>query len=221
MIDMLLGRKVAMTQIWDEEGNVSPVTVLHVGPCPVVQVKQKDGKDRYDAIQLGFDEMPARDGGKGDPRANKPMLGVFKKAGLTPQRFLREVRLSEGQKAPEVGTVIKVDQVFEGGKSVDVIGTSRGRGFSGVIRRHGFGGGRGSHGSKSQREPGATSSNQTPSRQLKGKRLPGQYGNKRATARNLTVVKVEAEQNLLYVRGAVPGPKGGFVLVRKAVLGGN
>lgn len=219
MIDMLLGRKLAMTQIWDEEGNVAPVTVLHVGPCPVVQVKQKDGKDHYDAVQLGFEEMPARNGGKGDPRANKPMQGVFKKAGLTPQRFLREVRLSDGQKAPEVGAVMKVDQVFQGVKTVDVIGTSRGRGFQGCVRRHGFGGGRRSHGSKNHREPGATSSNQTPSRQLKGKRLPGQFGNKRATALNLDIVKIEGEQNLLYVRGAVPGPKGGFVLVRKSVGG--
>jgi large subunit ribosomal protein L3 len=221
MIDMLLGRKLAMTQIWDADGNVHPVTVLHVGPCPVVQVKQQDGKDHYDAVQLAFEETPARNAGKGDPRANKPMLGVFKKASLIPHRYLREVRLSSGQKAPEVGTVLKVDQVFEGVKSVDVIGTSKGRGFSGVMKRHGFSGGFKSHGSKNMREPGATSSNQTPSRQLKGKRLPGQFGNKRATARNLDVVKIEGEQNLLYVKGAVPGPKGGFVLVRKHGKGGN
>lgn len=219
MVDMLLGKKLAMTQIWDADGNIQPVTILHVGPCPVVQVKQKDGKDGYDAVQLGFEDMPAKNMGKGDPRVNKPMQGVFKKASMTPQRYLREVRLEEGQKAPDQGAVLKVEQVFTGVKQVDVIGTSRGRGFQGCVRRHGFGGGRKSHGSKNHREPGSVSSNQTPSRILKGKRLPGHMGAKRSTARNLDVVKIEAEHNLLYVKGAVPGPKNGFVLVRKAIAG--
>lgn len=216
-MDMLLGKKLQMTQIWDDDGNIKPVTVIQVGPCPVIQVKAKDGKDGYDAVQIGFHELPARNAGKGDPRVNKPMLGHFKKSGVTPQRHLREVRLGEGQKAPEVGTVLKVDQVFQSGTQVDVVGTSIGRGFQGCVRRHGFGGGRKSHGSKSHREPGSISSNQTPSRILRGKRMPGQMGNQRATVRNLDVIKVEADQNLLYVMGPVPGPSNGLVLVRKAV----
>lgn len=216
-MDMLLGKKLQMTQIWDEDGNIKPVTIIQVGPCPVIQVKQKDGKDGYDAVQLAFTEIAARNAGKGDPRVNKPTLGHFKKSGVTPHRHLREVRLAEGEKAPELGSVVKVDQVFQVGMQVDVVGTSIGRGFQGCVRRHGFGGGRKSHGSKSLREPGSISSNQTPSRILKGKRMPGQMGNKRATNRNLDLVKIEAEQNLIYVKGPVPGPSNGFVLVRKAV----
>lgn len=216
-IDTLLGTKLGMTQIWDEQGAVVPVTVLQVGPCQVVQVKSSDGKDGYDAVQIGFIPTPARNEGKGDPRANKPDRGHFAKHGAEPHRHLKEVRLKKGESAPEAGSVVKVDAVFpEIGSEVDVIGTTKGRGFTGNVKRHGFTTGPKTHGSKNYREPGSTGAGTSPGHVHRGKRMAGHYGAARRTTRNLVVVKVEAEHDLLYVRGAVPGPKGGLVTVRKA-----
>ncbi len=216
MVTTLVGKKLNMTQIWDSEGNVIPVTLIQAGPCTVVQVKAKDGKDGYDAVQLGFGELKRKNDGKGDFRATKPMLGHFEKNGAAPHHLLREVRLPEGASAPAAGTVLKVDEVFGGVTRVDVIGTSKGRGFQGTIKRHGFNAGPRTHGSKNYREPGSTGNNTTPAHVIKGKRMPGHMGDARRTVRNLEVVKIEPEQNLLYVRGAVPGPRGGTVVVRKA-----
>jgi large subunit ribosomal protein L3 len=219
MVSMMLGKKLSMTQLWDEDGTVKPVTVIEAGPCQVVQVKSKDGKDGYDAVQLGFEDKPARKGGAGDPRVNKAAAGHFKRHGATAKQFLREVRLADGASAPEAGAVLKVDEVFKDVKKVDIIGTSKGRGFAGTVKRHNFNTGPKTHGSKNYREPGSTGSNQTPGHVQKGKKMAGHMGNARSTVRNLEVVKIEGEQNLIYVKGAVPGPRGGLVMVRKAVRG--
>jgi large subunit ribosomal protein L3 len=215
-LSTLLGKKLSMTQIWDDAGNVVPVTVLQVGPCQVVQVKSGDGKDGYDAVQIGYQALPARNGGKGDPRANKPTRGHFARHGAEPHRTLREVRLGEGETAPDAGAVLKVGDVFEGVSVVDVIGTSKGRGFTGNVKRHNFTTGPKTHGSKNYREPGSTGAGTSPGHVIKGKRMAGHHGAVRRTVRNLQVVRIEAEHDLLYVKGAVPGPTGGTILVRKA-----
>lgn len=215
-LSTLLGKKLSMTQIWDDAGNVVPVTVLEVGPCQVVQVKSGEGKDGYDAVQIGYHALVARNGGKGDTRANKPSRGHFARHAAEPHRTLREVRLGAGEAAPEAGSVLNVGDVFEGVAVVDVIGTSKGRGFAGCIKRHNFTTGPKTHGSKNYREPGSTGAGTSPGHVIKGKRMPGHHGAVRRTVRNLQVVKIEAEHNLLYVKGAVPGPRGGTILVRRA-----
>jgi large subunit ribosomal protein L3 len=212
----LLGKKLRMTQLWNDKGEVVPVTIIQAGPCQVVQVKIKDSKDGYAAVQLGFDELEPRNEGKGAARANKPTIGHFKKFNSSPKRYVREVRLKDGDKAPEPGATIKVDAVFQATQLVDVIGTSKGHGFAGVVKRHHFAGGFRSHGSKSWRDPGSVSSNQCPGRLWPGKRLGGHMGDVRRTVRNLEVVKVEPEQNLLYVKGGVPGATGGYLFIEKA-----
>jgi large subunit ribosomal protein L3 len=223
MVTTLLGKKIGMTQVWDKDGNVKPVTVIQAGPCRVVQVKTKDGKDRYNAVQLGLVDMPARNGGKGTPRLNKAMLGHFghsekkTKTPLVPTRHLREVRLADDAKnIPERGSTLKVGEVFNGVTVVDVIGTTKGRGFTGCMKRHKFQGGRATHGSKNHKEPGAIGQNQSGHCIIRGKRLPGHFGNVQRTTRNLEVVKIENDQDLIYVAGPVPGPRNGLVLVRKA-----
>lgn len=218
MVNALLGKKLSMTQLWDKDGVCHAVTVIETGPCHVVQVKSADGKDGYSAVQIGFDEMKARNGGKGDPRVNKPSLGHFKRHNAQATRILREVP-SAGAAAPEPGTVLKVDEVFKDVERVDVIGTSKGRGFAGCVKRHNFATGPKTHGSKNYREPGSTGCSTSPGHVIRGKRMPGHMGAKRATVRNLRIIKLEGEHNLLYVKGAIPGPRGGYVLVRKAVLG--
>lgn len=217
MVTMLLGKKLAMTQIWDKDGNVQPVTVIQAGPCRVVQVKTKDGKDGYSAVQIGFEDLPARNGGKGTARVNKALLGHFEKVKVPAQRMLRECRLDDAKSLPEAGAVLKVGEVFDGVKHVDVIGTTKGRGFAGCMKRHKFGGGRATHGSKNHREPGAIGQNQSGHNIIRGKRLPGHMGDVRRTIRNLEVVKIEGEHDLLYIKGAIPGPRNGYVVVRKAV----
>jgi large subunit ribosomal protein L3 len=214
----LLGRKLKMTQLWNDKGEVMPVTVIQAGPCQVVQVKSKESKDGYQAVQLGFEDMPARNDGKGTPRANKPTIGHFKKNNAAPKRYVREVRWRDGDKdkLPEPGSTIKVDAVFQMAQLVDVIGTSKGHGFAGVVKRHHFSGGFRSHGSKSWRDPGSVSSNQCPGRLWPGKRLGGHMGDVRRTVRNLEVIKIEPEHDLLYVKGGVPGPTGGYLFIEKA-----
>jgi large subunit ribosomal protein L3 len=201
----IIGRKLGMTQIFDESGAVVPVTVIEAGPCPVVQVRTED-KDGYAAVQLGF-------GAQKDSRAPRAEKGHAAKAGLeAAPRVLKEFRFDD---APAVGESVTVDG-FERGIRVKVTGVTKGRGFQGVMKRHGFGGGRASHGAtRVHRAPGSIGAGTNPSRVIKGKKMPGHMGHAQQTVRNLLVAKVDAERNLLYVRGAVPGPVNGVVFVTK------
>ncbi|WP_152052676.1 50S ribosomal protein L3 [Tautonia marina] len=202
----LLGRKVGMTQIFEDDGTVVPVTVLECGPCTVLQVRTAE-RDGYHALQLGFADKKRKN-------ASQAERGHARKVEAEPKRFIREIR----QEAPvdvTEGTTLNVD-LFTEIPSVDVIGTSKGRGYSGVMKRHGFRGLRATHGvQRMHRHPGSSGPSADPSRVFKGVKKPGQYGNTRVTVRNLKVVRVDAENNLLLVRGAVPGHNGGFVIVRQ------
>ena len=207
MVEGIIGRKLGMTQIFQDNGVVTPVTVIEAGPCVVVQRKTVTG-DGYESVQLGLVDAKAA------KLANKPMRGHHEKAGVPPTRVLREFRLlAESELKP--GDPVSVE-IFEGVGKVDVIGTSKGKGFQGVMKRHGFSGGRASHGSMFHRAPGSIGQSAYPSRVFKGIKLPGQMGSKRITTRSLTVVKVDAERNLLLVRGSVPGGKGSYVQIVKA-----
>jgi large subunit ribosomal protein L3 len=204
MVTGIIGKKLGMTQLFAEDGTVQPATVLQAGPCVVVQAKTQ-GTDGYAAVQLGLvEERPAR--------VNKPLAGHYKKAGVPPTRVRREVRLEDGGEAPKNGDQVLVS-IFKDGERVDVIGTSRGKGFAGVMRRHNFGGGAATHGSMFHRAPGSIGASSYPSRVVKGMRAAGHLG----AERNLRIVKVDADNNVLIVRGAVPGGPGGYVLIRKAV----
>ena len=202
----IIGKKLGMTQIFDEAGAVVPVTVIEAGPCPVVQVRSA-AKDGHTAVQLGF-------GRQKDRRASKAEKGHALKAGLdAAPAVLKEFRFDAD--APEVGATVTVDGFEQGGR-VKVTGVTKGRGFQGVMKRHGFGGGRASHGAtRIHRAPGSIGAGTNPSRVLKGKRMPGHMGDEQQTVRNLLVAKVDAERNLLYVRGAVPGPVNGVVYIQK------
>jgi large subunit ribosomal protein L3 len=211
MVNGLMGKKLGMTRVFREAGQWVPVTVIEAGPCTVVQVRTAD-KDGYGAAQLGFGERK-------ESRCTKPLKGHFDKAGVAPRRWLREFRIAgDGELNP--GDEIKVD-LFEVGEKVHVTGTSKGKGFQGVMKRHGFGGGPGGHGSHAHREPGSVGMAADPARVLKGKKLPGQMGRERVTVRNLEVVSVDAEKNLVLVRGNVPGPNGGLVLLTKSQQGAS
>ena len=207
MVDAILGKKIGMTQVFAENGDVVPVTVLKAGPCVVVQRKTA-GKDGYESVQLGLVEVP------GPKRLTKAAEGHFKKAGANPVRFLREVRVKSGAEV-KIGDKVLVEQ-FAVNEFVDVIGTSKGRGFAGVQKRHHFGGGGGAHGSMFHRAPGSIGASAYPSRVLKGMKAAGHMGVDRVTVRNLRVVRVLPDENTLLVGGAVPGPDGGYVIVRKA-----
>jgi len=201
----LLGRKIGMTQVFNpEDGHVERVTVIEAGPCFVTGIRRAD-RDGYDAIQLGFGETTAK-------RLNKPKLGLLKKAGVGNLRHLREFRGEPGEL--EVGAELKVDSVFERGQTVKVSGVSKGKGFAGTIKRHNFSRGPVSHGSHNVRAPGSIGASADPARVFKGIRGPGQMGNKRVTQRGLEVVDVRADENLLLVRGSVPGAKGSVVEIR-------
>ncbi len=204
----LIGRKLGMTQVFMGGEELVPVTVVQAGPCTVVQKKTRE-TDGYDAIQLGFGEVKPH-------RVNRPMMGHFKKAGVSPTRVLKEFRV-ENVDEFEVGQVLKVSDVFKPGDFVDVTGYSKGRGFQGVMKRHGFGGGRASHGSMFHRAPGAIGAKEAPGRVFKGKKFPGRMGNRRVTVQNLQVVEVDPERNLILIKGAVPGAKNGTVILREAV----
>jgi large subunit ribosomal protein L3 len=209
MLTGIIGRKVGMTQLFQQDGSVAPGTVIKAGPCVVVQTKtaQTDG---YEAVQLGLvEERPARVG--------KPLAGHYRKADVPPTRVRREVKLAKGTEAPKAGDQVLVNAVFNNGDRVDVIGVSRGKGFQGVVRRHHFRGGRATHGSMFHRAPGSIGASSFPSRVVKGMRAAGRMGGDRVTTRNLRIVAVDAENNLLVVRGAVPGAPGGYVVVRKAI----
>jgi large subunit ribosomal protein L3 len=208
MLKAILGKKLGMTQIFGENGDVVPVTVLKTGPCVVIQRKTA-AKDGYDAAQIGLVEVPP------PRRVTKPREGHFKSAGANPARFLREVRLDEESGEVKVGDKVLAD-IFAANDTVDVIGTSKGRGFAGVHKRHHFGGGGGAHGSMFHRAPGSIGSSSYPSRVFKGMRAAGHMGVNRVTVRNLRVVRVLPDDNAILVQGAVPGPDGGYVIVRKA-----
>jgi large subunit ribosomal protein L3 len=203
----ILGAKLGMTQIWDEYNRVVPVTVVQAGPCVVTQVRTAD-KDGYSAIQLGYGQI--------DPRkVNKPKGGHFAKAGVTPRRHLVEIRTTDASEY-ELGSEVTVE-AFEPGQPIDVTGRTKGKGFAGVMKRHGFHGLKASHGvERKHRSPGSIGACATPGRVFKGVRMAGRMGGVRFTTQNLTVVDVDTENNILLVKGAVPGPKGAVVLVRTA-----
>lgn len=201
----ILGRKVGMTQVFDDQGNVVPVTVIQAGPCVVTGVRTPK-RDGYAAVQVGFEPVPER-------KVRKPMKGVFARAKVAPRRVLREFRPGSGE-TYVVGQEITVG-AFGGGDLVDVVGTSKGRGFSGAIKRHNFGGQRDSHGvSLMHRAVGSIGSSDV-ARVWPGKRMPGRFGHERVTVKGLQVVRVDADEHLLLVKGAVPGPRGSLLVVRK------
>ena len=208
MVNGIIGKKLGMTQLFSDDGSVTPVTVIKAGPCIVVQ-KKTVNTDGYNAVQLGLVED------KGPRRVNKPTEGHFKRAGVPPTRVLREVRVDTGDEATNVGDKVLVD-IFNENDLVEVIGKSKGRGFAGFIKRHGFAGGRASHGSMFHRAPGGIGASAYPSRVIKGTKMAGHMGNERKTIKNLRVVAVDAENNLLMIHGAVPGPNGAYVLIKKA-----
>ncbi|HSK71323.1 MAG TPA: 50S ribosomal protein L3 [Pyrinomonadaceae bacterium] len=212
MINGIIGRKVGMTQIFAEDGTVTPVTVIKAGPCVVVQTKSANGRDGYNAVQLGFvEEKPIK-----AKNVSKPMRGHFEKTGggVPPTRVLKEIRLNDEPDA-SIGDQVKVD-VFADGDKIEVVGKSKGRGFAGTIKRHNFHRGPKSHGSMSVRAPGSIGQSAYPSRVIKGTRSSGHMGDERVTVKGLTIAKVDVENNLLMVRGAVPGANGSLVLVKKA-----
>jgi large subunit ribosomal protein L3 len=201
----LIGRKVGMTQIFGDKGEAIPVTVIEAGPCTVTELRTVE-RNGYAAVQLGF-------GTNKESRFSRPVLGQFKKRNLPPSRVLKEFRIEDSGDL-EIGKSLTV-AVFETGKFVDVLGVTKGRGFAGVVKRHGFSAGHASHGPTAGKQPGSIGASAYPSRVVKGKRLPGRMGGVNLTAKNLMVVAVDAEQNVLMVRGAVPGPTNGLVLVKK------
>lgn len=212
MNKFMLGKKIGMTQVFDEEGFIIPVTVIKAGPCTVVQKKTMEN-DGYTALKLGFEDIPER-------KVNRPGLGEFKKYKITPKRYIREFRVDDVGKY-ENGQEIKVSDVFTPGDRVDVTGTSKGKGFQGVIKRFGVSRGRETHGSMYHRRPGSMGANTDPGRVFKRKKLPGHMGAERVTIQNLDVVKVDEERNLLLLKGSVPGPKGGLLLIKETVKAGR
>lgn len=206
MSNTLLGKKLGMTQIYDEENRLVPVTVIEAGPCPVVQVKTLES-DGYNAIQIGYSSQK-------EHRLSKGELGHLKKASADPVSQLREVR-KNGTPEEKAGDLLTVT-IFSEGEKIDVVGTSKGKGFQGVVKRHGMSGGPRSHGSMFHRRPGSIGHSATPGRVFKNKKMPGRMGGRRRTVQNLSVVKVIEDKNLLLVSGAVPGAVGGHVIVRTA-----
>ncbi|GAA4621334.1 50S ribosomal protein L3 [Actinoallomurus vinaceus] len=206
----VLGEKLGMTQVFDDEGRIVPVTVVQAGPCVVTRVRTPEA-DGYSAVQFGYGQI--------DPRkVNKPLTGHFEKAGVTPRRHLVELRTDDATEY-ELGQEITVE-VFEAGQRIDVTGRSKGKGTAGVMKRHGFKGLSASHGTqRKHRSPGSIGGCATPGRVFKGLRMAGRHGNARITVQNLTVHAIDTEKNLLLIKGAVPGPNGGLVLVRTAAKG--
>ena len=206
MIKGILGKKLGMSQIFNENGEIVPVTLIQTGPCFVIQKKLKD-RDGYDAIQLGFDP-------KKESRVNRPLKGHLNKAGQGYFYHLREMQCDD-MESVEVGQEIKASDIFEKGEKIKITGTSKGKGFAGVTRRHGFGGLPASHGSLIHRATGSIGCSADPSKVIKGKRMPGQLGNKKVTTKGLEVVDVMADENVIAIKGAVPGAKGQVVVLKK------
>ncbi len=207
----ILGKKLGMTRLFGEHGEVIPITVIEAGPCPIVQVKSEE-TDGYKAIQVGF-------GQKKESRTNSPDRGRFKKANVPPLKVLREFRVDDVENYQQ-GEQITV-QIFSPGEVVDVSGISKGKGFTGVVQRWGFKGGKASHGAETHRAPGSIGASASPSRVFKGLPMAGHMGGKRATVQNLEVIRVDVERNLLIVKGSVPGPRHGILMIRKAVKAQN
>ena len=208
MVTGIIGQKIGMTQLFGEDGTVQPATVIKAGPCVVVQQKTA-ARDGYEAVQLGLVEArPAR--------VNKAIGGHYKKANVPPTRMRREVTVAPGSEPPMPGDQV-LASLFASGDRVDVIGVSRGKGFQGVVKRHGFAGGAASHGSMFHRAPGSIGASSFPSRVVKGMRGPGRMGGDRVTVRSLRVLQVDTDNHLLVLNGAIPGAPGGYVVVRKAV----
>jgi large subunit ribosomal protein L3 len=209
----ILGKKVGMTSVFDEAGKSVPVSVIEAGPCKITQIKT-NGTDRYCAVQLGYESVR-------EDRAKKPRLGHLKKAGVSPLRWLKEFRIQDDEKVSQyqLGQEIRVD-IFKPGDYVDITGNSKGRGFQGVVKRHGFTGLRATHGANEYfRRPGSIGTNTFGSNVKKGKKFPGHYGNERITILNLKVIKVDPQENLLVIEGAIPGAKGGLLTIRKTNRG--
>src|SRR5262245_44640605 len=208
MVNGIIGKKLGMTQLFQDDGTVIPVTVVKAGQCIVVQ-KKTVNTDGYNAVQLGLvEERPPR-------RVNKPTEGHFKRAGVPPTRVLREVRIDASEDSTNVGDKVLVD-IFNENELIEVVGRSKGRGFAGFVKRHGFAGGRATHGSMFHRAPGGIGASAYPSRVIKGTKMAGHMGNAQNTIKNLRVAAVDAENNLLMIRGALPGPNGSYVLIKKA-----
>lgn len=205
----ILGKKLGMTQFYDEANAIVPVTVIQAGPCTIIRKKTMEN-DRYNAVQLGFDD-------KKEARCTMPEMGQFKKAGVAPKKFVKEIRLQPGEGANfEVGQELKVD-LFAAGEFVDVVGTSKGKGFQGVMKRHRFKGFENTHGNHEYfRHGGSIGCRLTPGRTFPGMRMPGQMGNQQVTVQNLKVFGVDLERNLIFVAGPIPGPSNGYVTVMKA-----
>jgi len=206
MVRGILGKKVGMTQIFDDNGNAVPVTVVEAGPCIVVQRKSTE-RDGYEAVQLGLVESSPR------RNAPKPIQGHFAAAGVPPTRHMAEVPVDDGDES-KPGDAVLAD-IFGADEKVHVIGRSKGRGFQGVIKRHNFGGGRASHGSMFHRAPGSIGQSAWPSRVFPGTKMPGQYGNARITVKNVTVIKVDTDRNLLFLKGGVPGARNSYIRIVK------
>ena len=211
----ILGKKLGMTRLFGERGEAIPVTVIEAGPCHIVQIKSR-ATDGYEAVQIGF-------GQKRESLVNNPTRGHFKKADVPPLRVLRELRLDEANAIErpdgsplQVGEQLTVD-IFSAGELVDISGISKGKGFSGVMKRWGFKGGKATHGAETHRAPGSIGASASPSRVFKGLKMAGRMGGKRVTVQNLEVVKVDTERNLLVVKGSIPGPRNGILMIRKAV----
>ncbi|MFQ5965453.1 MAG: 50S ribosomal protein L3 [Candidatus Scalinduaceae bacterium] len=202
----LLGKKLDMTQLYNEKGEVAPVTLIQAGPCNIMQIKDQE-KDGYTAIQIGFEDKKKK-------RATKAEIGHFLKAKAGPKKFVKEIR-NNSDIEYQPGQVLTVD-VFEGIKKVDVTSTSKGRGFAGVIKRWGFSGGPATHGSRIHRSTGSIGGGTDPGRVIKGKKMAGRMGGVKTTVRNLEVVKIDKSKNLLVVKGSVPGPNGGYIIIRKS-----
>ena len=210
MVSGIIGRKLGMTQIFAEDGTVTPVTVIKAGPCVVIQTKSVSGRDGYNAVQLGLvEDNPIR-----LKNVTKPLQGHFEKVGVPPTRVLKEIRLTAEPEAV-IGDQVKVD-VFADGDKIEVVGKSKGRGFAGTIKRHNFSRGPESHGSMNVRRPGSIGQSAYPSRVIKGTRSSGHMGDERVTVKGLTVAKVDVDNNLLMIRGAVPGANGSLVVVKKS-----
>ncbi len=206
MIEGLIGKKIGMTEVFEEDGRVVPVTAIKAGPCFVVQKKTKD-VDGYSALQLGFEDIKPQ-------RVKKPLMGHFRKAGSPPLRALNEFRVVEDDLGSYKAGDVITSEIFKEGDLVDVTGTSKGRGFAGVMKRHGFSGGPDAHGSMTHRKPGSVGSHSFPAKVWKGQRMAGHYGAERVTAQGLKIIRVDTEKNLILVKGSVPGPSGSLVVIK-------
>ena len=204
----IIGKKIGMTQVFEQDGRIIPVTVIQAGPCVITQIKTME-KEGYCSVQLGFDD-------KKEKHCSKPLTGHFQKSGVTAKKFLKEIKITnEETEKLELGAEVKISDVFSKGQKVKVTGRSKGRGFTGVMKRWNFGGGRDSHGAKYHRKPFSIGMHTDPGRVFKNKKMPGHYGDEQITTRGLEVVEIDLDKNLLILKGAIPGAKNGYVFIRK------